>query len=70
MATTEDWATTEPPAPPAEGEIDQLVSQLRDYAQGEAENGWHDDAARFRRAAELLERHAQPAPPAEGDVQP
>ena len=53
---------TEPPAPPAEGEIDQLVSQLRDYAQGEAENGWHDDAARFRRAAELLERHAAPVP--------
>ncbi len=52
----------EPTAPPAEGEIDQLVSQLYDYAQGEADNGWHDDAARFRRAAELLERHTAPVP--------
>ena len=50
------WGRPAQPAPVAEGEIDQLVSQLYDYAQGEADNGWHDDAARFRRAAELLPR--------------
>ena len=58
------WGRPAQPAPPAEGEIDQLVSQLYDYAQGEAENGWHDDAARFRRAAELLaQAHSTPPAP-------
>ena len=43
----------EPPAPPAEGEVAELIAQLRSR---------HYGPAALDRAAELLERHAAPVP--------
>lgn len=46
----------QPPAPPAEGELAELVKYLRDWGD------YYPVRTEFHRAAELLERHAAPVP--------
>jgi hypothetical protein len=51
------------PAPPAEGEVGELVNRLRRASDGASAMGWEQDAWTIARAAELLQqRHPEPVP--------
>jgi len=58
---------------PAEGEVGELVAWLKENAEYSDYQADPEDAVMFRRAAELLERHAAPVPlpaPQGGEVEP
>jgi hypothetical protein len=62
----------QPPASPAEGEVAEMVAWLKENAEYSDYQADPEDAVMFRRAAELLERHAAPVPlpaPQGGEVE-
>ena len=61
-------AATPPPEPPTDGEVGELVAELRKTATKLDNDRYHHSARIMRSAAELLERTATPPP--EPDIPP